>query len=108
MSKKIAQLTKVIYHLNTKNEDHGFDMQELADTYESEIEQLLRNAAARLNAFKGRLEAARDDARFQDALGQVQLRYERERQVRARLLLMQPCASHLLPGVHMSASHRVR
>eukprot|EP00959_Pyramimonas_sp_CCMP1952_P322667 6752157-Pyramimonas_sp.AAC.1 len=61
MSKKIAQLTKVItgdvhtavlsrltphcvrhrviYHLNNKNEDHDFDLQEQSDQYESEIEQ---------------------------------------------------------------------
>jgi hypothetical protein len=26
MSKKIAQLTKVIYHLNNKNEDHDYDL----------------------------------------------------------------------------------
>ena len=26
MSKKIAQLTKVVYHLNTKNEEHDGDL----------------------------------------------------------------------------------
>jgi hypothetical protein len=40
MSKKIAQLTKVIYHLNTKNDDHDFQLKSLADTYESEIEEV--------------------------------------------------------------------
>ena len=38
MSKKIAQLTKVIYHLNNKNEDHTYDLHELSEQYESEIE----------------------------------------------------------------------
>lgn len=40
MSKKIAQLTKVIYHLNTKNDDHEFQLNSLADAYESEIEDV--------------------------------------------------------------------
>lgn len=40
MSKKIAQLTKVIYHLNTKNDDHEFQLKALADSYESEIEEV--------------------------------------------------------------------
>lgn len=40
MSKKIAQLTKVIYHLNTKNDDHDLELKNLADTYESEIEEV--------------------------------------------------------------------
>ena len=37
MSKKIAQLTKIIYFLNTKAEDHGFHIQSLTDAYEAEI-----------------------------------------------------------------------
>jgi hypothetical protein len=31
---------QVIYHLNNKNEDHDFDLQEQGDQYESEIEQV--------------------------------------------------------------------
>jgi hypothetical protein len=31
MSKKVAQLTKVIYHLNSKNEDHDMDLQDMAE-----------------------------------------------------------------------------
>jgi chromosome segregation ATPase len=80
MSKKIAQLTKVIFHLNTKDEDHDTDLQEIADTYETEIEQMLKDSAEKINRFKSQLEAVRDDTRFQEALGQVQLRYEQERQ----------------------------
>ena len=38
MSKKIAQLTKVIYHLNSKNEEHNDDLTPLADAYETEID----------------------------------------------------------------------
>jgi hypothetical protein len=37
MSKKIAQLTKVIYFLNTKNEDHHVEIQSLIDAYEEEL-----------------------------------------------------------------------
>jgi hypothetical protein len=40
MSKKIAQLTKVIYHLNTKNENHEGELDSLADQYESEIDMV--------------------------------------------------------------------
>jgi len=41
MSKKIAQLTKVIYQLNTKNDDHTFQIQQLSNTYENEIEEVI-------------------------------------------------------------------
>ncbi|ORY37894.1 hypothetical protein BCR33DRAFT_769488 [Rhizoclosmatium globosum] len=41
MSKKIAQLTKVIYYLNTKNEDHNVEIQSLIDAYEDELTEVL-------------------------------------------------------------------
>ena len=44
MSKKIAQLTKVIYHLNYKNEEHNDDLSSLADAYETEIDGILKDA----------------------------------------------------------------
>jgi hypothetical protein len=37
LCKKIAQLTKVIYYLNTKNEDHSTEIQSLVSVYEQEI-----------------------------------------------------------------------
>ncbi|XJO75647.1 hypothetical protein BDV3_006292 [Batrachochytrium dendrobatidis] len=41
MSKKIAQLTKVIYYLNTKNEDHSLEIQNMVDAYELEIAEVI-------------------------------------------------------------------
>jgi hypothetical protein len=40
MSKKIAQLTKVIYHLNTKNDVHELEMKGVQQLYESEIDEV--------------------------------------------------------------------
>jgi len=39
LSKKIAQLTKVIYSLNTKNDDLEFDMDALRSTYDEKLEK---------------------------------------------------------------------
>ena len=36
LCKKVAQLTKVVYHLNTKNEDQETRLQELQQRYEAE------------------------------------------------------------------------
>ena len=52
MSKKIAQLTKVIYHLNTKNEDHQSELDVISSNHQLEIQQILRDAAARISKFK--------------------------------------------------------
>ena len=40
MAKKIAQLTKVIYFLNTKNEDHDDEIEDITDAYEVHIDQV--------------------------------------------------------------------
>ena len=50
MSKKIAQLTKVIYHLHTKNDDFNSEKQALQQEHESEIESGLAPPPARPNA----------------------------------------------------------
>lgn len=57
MSKKIAQLTKVIYHLNTKNEDHQTELDIMSTNHQMEIQQILRDAAARIGKFKEVIES---------------------------------------------------
>lgn len=44
MSKKIAQLTKVIFHLHMKNEENGQMHTCIKNAYEKEIETLLTQA----------------------------------------------------------------
>ena len=44
MSKKIAQLTKVIFHLHSKNEENANMQTAISNAYEKEIETLLSNA----------------------------------------------------------------
>jgi hypothetical protein len=41
MCKKISQLTKVIFHLHTKTEDHEFEVRELAIAYENQIDNVI-------------------------------------------------------------------
>ena len=40
LSKKIAQLTKVIYSLNTKNDDLEFEMENMRHGYEDKLEKV--------------------------------------------------------------------
>ena len=57
MSKKIAQLTKVIYHLNTRNEDHQSELDSLASNHQAEIQQIIRDATSRISKFKEMIES---------------------------------------------------
>ena len=43
LSKKIAQLTKVIYSLNTKNDDLEVDLETMKASYEDKLQQQLSN-----------------------------------------------------------------
>ncbi|KAK9411539.1 hypothetical protein NXF25_002714 [Crotalus adamanteus] len=52
MSKKIAQLTKVIYALNTKNDEHEAAMQALKDAHEEEIQQILAETREKILQYK--------------------------------------------------------
>lgn len=65
MSKKIAQLTKVIYHLNTKNEDHQTELEIIASNHQSEIQQILKDAATRIGKFKEMLESKQNNVSLQ-------------------------------------------
>lgn len=38
----------MIYHLHTRNEDHDFELQELTEQYEAEVQAGLREADAKL------------------------------------------------------------
>ena len=68
MSKKVAQLTKVIYHLNAKNEEHDLELTQLADQYENEIDSIMKDASQKLNEFRRQLDIKKEEASYQAAL----------------------------------------
>lgn len=79
MSKKIAQLTKVIYHLNTRNEDRDAEISQLNKRHESEVESILKDAAAKLSKFKEALEAVKAKARSDATAEKWKQRLETEK-----------------------------
>ncbi|XP_056005748.1 protein FAM184A-like [Ostrea edulis] len=56
MSKKIAQLTKVIYALNTKNDEHEAVVQTLKEQHEEQIQQLLSETREKILKFKQKID----------------------------------------------------
>jgi hypothetical protein len=61
MSKRLAQLTKVIQNLNNRSEENSGELQDVAEQYSKEIQQILRETADKVNLFKNKLEDARDN-----------------------------------------------
>ena len=42
MCKKVAQLTKVIFYLNTKNDEYESNLKAVVNAYESELDSTVR------------------------------------------------------------------
>ncbi|XP_076834583.1 protein FAM184A isoform X1 [Brachyhypopomus gauderio] len=55
MSKKIAQLTKVIYALNTKNDEHEDAIQSLKEAHDDEVQHILSETREKLLQYKGKM-----------------------------------------------------
>ncbi|KAJ3206831.1 hypothetical protein HDU82_004285, partial [Entophlyctis luteolus] len=74
MSKKIAQLTKVIYYLNTKNEDRNAEIQSLAEAYEDELNEAVKDATRQVTELRVKLEASEVKVRETEATLMLQNR----------------------------------
>ncbi|CAL8290839.1 unnamed protein product [Lota lota] len=55
MSKKIAQLTKVIYALNTKNDEHEEEMESLKEAHEDEVQHIVTETRDKIMQFKNKM-----------------------------------------------------
>ena len=51
---------QVIYHLNSQNEDHGFELEAAKKHHREEIEAVTADAAAKLKRLKDQLESRRE------------------------------------------------
>uniref|UniRef100_A0A8C8J7W6 Protein FAM184A/B N-terminal domain-containing protein n=1 Tax=Oncorhynchus tshawytscha TaxID=74940 RepID=A0A8C8J7W6_ONCTS len=55
MSKKIAQLTKVIYALNTKNDEHEDEMESLREAHEDEVQHIVTETHDKIMQYKSKM-----------------------------------------------------
>ncbi|XP_041716567.1 protein FAM184A-like isoform X3 [Coregonus clupeaformis] len=112
MSKKIAQLTKVIYALNTKNDEHEAAIQILKEAHEEEVQQILSETREKIMQYKGKISDEMDlKQRIQSLEESMELHERMKRQAltefetyRQRVEDMQLCteAQHTQRVVTMS------
>eukprot|EP00062_Callorhinchus_milii_P004957 gi/632943918/ref/XP_007887218.1/ PREDICTED: protein FAM184B [Callorhinchus milii] len=55
MSKKIAQLTKVVYALNTKSDEHEASLQALKEAHQEEIQKIFSETRGKILQYKSRM-----------------------------------------------------
>ncbi|XP_075453866.1 protein FAM184A isoform X3 [Ascaphus truei] len=68
MSKKIAQLTKVIYALNTRNDEHESGIQAIKEAHEEEIQQILAETRDKILQYRNKVSEEMDLKRKVQAL----------------------------------------
>lgn len=76
MSKKIAQLTKVIFHLNTKSDEAALYHQAQAEAYEKEIDRIVREANNIISKQRELLEKHKQAGDVGAMVAQIQTQYE--------------------------------
>ncbi|CAH1783825.1 unnamed protein product [Owenia fusiformis] len=79
MSKKIAQLTKVIYALNTKNDEHDAILQNTKKQHEEEIQQLLAETKDKVSLYKNKIGSEVEHKRRIEALEQTLADHEKQK-----------------------------
>uniref|UniRef100_A0A8C6UR94 Family with sequence similarity 184 member A n=1 Tax=Neogobius melanostomus TaxID=47308 RepID=A0A8C6UR94_9GOBI len=112
MSKKIAQLTKVIYALNTKNDEHEAAIATLKEAHEEEVQQILSETREKILQYKSKISDELDlKRRIQSLEESMELHDRMKRQAltefesyRQRVEDMQHCteAQHTQRVVSMS------
>ncbi|KAG7508035.1 hypothetical protein JOB18_001392 [Solea senegalensis] len=112
MSKKIAQLTKVIYALNTKNDEHEAAISTLKEAHEEEVQQILSETREKILQYKSKISDEMDlKKRIQSLEESMELHERMKRQAlaefesyRQRVEDMQLCteAQHTQRVVSMS------
>ncbi|XP_030644009.1 protein FAM184A [Chanos chanos] len=84
MSKKIAQLTKVIYALNTKNDEHEDAIQSLKEAHEDEVQHILTETREKILQYKSKIGDEADlKRRLQSLEESVELHEHMKRQALA-------------------------
>jgi undecaprenyl pyrophosphate synthase len=72
MSKKIAQLTKVIFHLHSKNEEHLQFSTSLTNTHEKEMEIILKEANEIISKQKSDLSKAKENNKLAEKIKELE------------------------------------
>ena len=76
MCKKIAQLTRVIFILNTKNDENESLIESFVETYEKEIENITKEANFVISNMKKAINQMKDNSNIEDKVKEITRKYE--------------------------------
>ena len=76
MCKKISQLTRVIYLLNTKNDESNALIKSLYKTYDKEMETLRKNANETIKNLQKKIEKGKDTSLVDAKVKEIRKKYD--------------------------------
>ena len=76
MCKKISQLTRVIYLLNTKNDESNALIKSLYKTYDKEMETLRKNANETIKNLQKKIEKGKDTSLIDAKVKEIRKKYD--------------------------------
>ena len=76
MCKKIAQLTRVIFVLNTKNDENDALIESIVDAYEKEIETLTKEASQVIGTMKKSVEKLKENMNIDEKVREINKKYD--------------------------------
>ncbi|KAK2948211.1 hypothetical protein BLNAU_16830 [Blattamonas nauphoetae] len=80
MSKKIAQLTRVIYQLHTKNDDYELELQRISENSQAEVSMIIEETKQKIATMQKALDEAKSQNNSREALKELTSKYESEKQ----------------------------
>ena len=76
MCKKISQLTRVIYLLNTKNDESNALIKALYKTYDKEMETLRKNANETIKNLQKKIDKGKDTSLIDTKVKEIRKKYD--------------------------------
>ena len=65
MCKKIAQLTKVVYHLNTRNDEYEYEVLSIRNKHDLDLQKVIKDAEKRIDKYSSELGIFADESKNQ-------------------------------------------
>lgn len=80
MCKKVAQLTRVIFYLNTKNDEYESNLKAVVNAYENELDNTIKQANNIIQKYKDAADQANKNTQLEAQIKKIQDNLEKEKE----------------------------
>lgn len=77
--KKMAQLTRVIYQMNTRNDENDLTLKQFIAAYEKEMDALVEEANTQINRYKTQLDKSNKQGELEAEVRKIMAEVQRDK-----------------------------